>query len=128
MACPKCECKTTYAYYEDDIDSDTDMERCAYCWHIFYLDDALYEDEVHSLSALLGAGGMKMVKVQNSYTINGEVVTKDFLGDGIAIYVDSDSQIAMVVNDKTGDVVASIHLDAYSGEGGGGSLHVQEGL
>jgi hypothetical protein len=45
MACPKCECKTTYAYYEDDMDSDTDMERCARCGNIFYLDEALDEDD-----------------------------------------------------------------------------------
>lgn len=45
MACPKCECKVAYPYYEDDLDSDTDMERCANCGHIFYIDEALEDDD-----------------------------------------------------------------------------------
>lgn len=45
MSCPKCGCKVTYGYYEDDMDSDTDMERCAACWHIFYIDDAMDDED-----------------------------------------------------------------------------------
>lgn len=45
MACPLCECKETYAYYEYDIFGETDLERCANCAHIFYSEDALDEDD-----------------------------------------------------------------------------------
>lgn len=45
MACPSCKCKTTYPYYRDDYASETDLERCANCGRIFYLDDALDDDE-----------------------------------------------------------------------------------
>jgi len=46
MACPKCKCKTTYAYF-DGFDGDCDddpKERCAHCGHVFWPEDAL-EDE-----------------------------------------------------------------------------------
>jgi hypothetical protein len=39
MACPKCGCKTTYAYCEDDIlGLPGDQERCANCGSIFFVD------------------------------------------------------------------------------------------
>lgn len=48
MACPKCGCKETY-HYDDTWDGEPtandDMERCANCGHIFYIDDALDEDD-----------------------------------------------------------------------------------
>lgn len=45
MACPKCGCKVTYTYCEDDIlGLPGDQERCSYCGHIFYVDDSS-EDE-----------------------------------------------------------------------------------
>ena len=43
MACPNCGCKTTYGYYEDDMDADTDQERCAACGFIFYIDESIDE-------------------------------------------------------------------------------------
>lgn len=45
MACPRCYCKVCYPYYEDDEDSDTDMERCAHCGSIFFMEDAIDDDE-----------------------------------------------------------------------------------
>ena len=40
MACPKCGCKETYTYVEDDvIGLPDDQERCAACGHIFYIED-----------------------------------------------------------------------------------------
>ena len=44
MACPNCKCKVTYAYYEDEMQTDTDMEGCAHCGYIFY-DELGLEDE-----------------------------------------------------------------------------------
>lgn len=38
MACPKCGCKETYAYFgDDDYDewADTFYDRCANCGHVF---------------------------------------------------------------------------------------------
>lgn len=46
MACPKCGCKETNTYVEDDfIGLPDDQERCAACGHIFYIEDAAYEDD-----------------------------------------------------------------------------------
>lgn len=49
MACPKCGCKTTYHYCDggDDIGpaDDEDLERCAACGHIFFVDDHADEDD-----------------------------------------------------------------------------------
>lgn len=45
MACPKCRCKVTYTYCEDDIlGLPGDQERCSYCGHIFYVDDSAEDD------------------------------------------------------------------------------------
>jgi len=45
MACPKCNCKVTYCYNDDDMSLDEyDMERCSACGTVFYLMDAA-EDE-----------------------------------------------------------------------------------
>ena len=54
MACPKCYCKTTYPYYEDEWDSYTDLEKCAYCGHIFPLDLGIDEDDDYQA---MGEGG-----------------------------------------------------------------------
>ena len=43
MACPSCGCKETYPYYEDDWDSDTDLEQCAACGEIFFIELAADE-------------------------------------------------------------------------------------
>ena len=40
MACPKCECKVTYAYGNSDY-----MERCAACGEIFDIEMSEDEDE-----------------------------------------------------------------------------------
>lgn len=45
MACPGCKCRETYPYYEEDWDSDTDMERCAHCGHIFFIELAADDDD-----------------------------------------------------------------------------------
>lgn len=48
MACPNCGCRTTYPYYENEWDCDTDIERCAACGKFFFIelaaDDDDYED------------------------------------------------------------------------------------
>lgn len=45
MACPKCECKTTYPYVKDDewMSFEAEKERCAACGHIFFVEDHLEE-------------------------------------------------------------------------------------
>jgi len=46
MACPKCGCKTTYTYCEDDIIGlPGDQERCPACGAIFYVDDSAEDDK-----------------------------------------------------------------------------------
>ena len=46
MACPKCGCKVTYPYVEDDVVGlPDDQERCAACGHIFYFEDHADEDD-----------------------------------------------------------------------------------
>jgi hypothetical protein len=45
MACPRCECKVTYQYDDDDIFPSEGMERCAACGYIFDEDEALEEDD-----------------------------------------------------------------------------------
>jgi len=45
MACPYCKCKVTYEYYEDDMQSDTDMQRCANCAHIFPIELASDDED-----------------------------------------------------------------------------------
>lgn len=46
MACPKCGCKETYEYVEDDVlGLPDDQERCAACGHIFYFEDHADEDD-----------------------------------------------------------------------------------
>lgn len=49
MACPKCGCKVTYPYGRDtgsdyEVD-DEERDRCAACRHVFYVEDALPEDD-----------------------------------------------------------------------------------
>lgn len=46
MACPKCGCKETYSYVEDDIlGIPDDQERCAACGNIFFFEDHADEDD-----------------------------------------------------------------------------------
>ena len=46
MACPKCGCKVTYIYVEDDFAGlPDDQERCAACGHIFYFEDHAEEED-----------------------------------------------------------------------------------
>ncbi len=47
MACPKCECKTTYLYDEgDDMPGgDERLYRCAACGEIFDVEDEAPEEE-----------------------------------------------------------------------------------
>lgn len=52
MACPKCGCKETYEYVEDDVlGLPDDHERCAACGHIFYFEDHADEDDEDGWSA-----------------------------------------------------------------------------
>lgn len=51
MACPSCECKTTYAYDADDTGVDTGLMRCAACGAVFDSDDELPEDEFDDLAS-----------------------------------------------------------------------------
>lgn len=49
MACPKCGCKETYQY-DDEEGSWTNLddpwfERCAACGHVFYFEDHTEEDD-----------------------------------------------------------------------------------
>ena len=53
MACPKCGCKETYEYVEDDIlGLPDDQERCSACGHIFYFEDHAEEDDYEDLEEL----------------------------------------------------------------------------
>lgn len=46
MACPRCNCKETYTYVEDDIIGlHDDQERCAACGHIFFFEDHADEED-----------------------------------------------------------------------------------
>jgi len=51
MACPKCGCKVTYPYYEDDMQCDTMDERCAHCWHVFDVDTAADDDNFEQVNS-----------------------------------------------------------------------------
>lgn len=45
MACPQCRCKTCYQYNDADFGpDDEDLERCAACGHVFFIEDHLPED------------------------------------------------------------------------------------
>ena len=44
MACPRCGCKETYQYDEEDAPDD-DWQRCAACGVVFSLCDEEPEDE-----------------------------------------------------------------------------------
>lgn len=45
MACPKCGCKVTYQYDEDNVNSTPFLERCANCGAIVVEEEALEEDD-----------------------------------------------------------------------------------
>jgi DNA-directed RNA polymerase subunit RPC12/RpoP len=45
MACPKCSCKVTYQFDDEDDPGDDRLQRCAACGVIFDLDDHEPEDE-----------------------------------------------------------------------------------
>lgn len=46
MACPKCGCKVTYTYDDEDFGpSDDRLERCAACGEIFDIEDSADEDD-----------------------------------------------------------------------------------
>ena len=44
MTCPKCDCKTTYQYDNDDEPQDDRLERCAARGEIFDQEDHSEED------------------------------------------------------------------------------------
>lgn len=62
MACPNCQCKTTYPYGRDNgmdsEDDDQDRERCAACGHVFYVEDHLPEDDDDGTCGRCGGDGM----------------------------------------------------------------------
>lgn len=44
--CPRCKCKTTYSYGDDDdMDFDTYLERCAACGAIFDIEQSLDDED-----------------------------------------------------------------------------------
>lgn len=45
MACPKCGCKTTYQYDDEDEPNDDRLQRCAACGEVFDLEDEIPEDD-----------------------------------------------------------------------------------
>ena len=45
MACPKCGCKTTYQYDDEDDPQDDRLERCAACGEVFDVEDHAEEDD-----------------------------------------------------------------------------------
>ena len=45
MACPKCGCKTTYQYDDEDEPQDDRLQRCAACGEVFDLEDEAEEDD-----------------------------------------------------------------------------------
>lgn len=45
MACPRCGCKVTYEYHDDDMFPTEGLERCQNCWLIFDAEDELDEDD-----------------------------------------------------------------------------------
>ena len=47
MTCPKCGCKACYPLYdpEDYIGETEDMERCANCGFIFWIEEAEDDDD-----------------------------------------------------------------------------------
>lgn len=45
MACPKCGCKVTYTYDDDDVMPTPGYERCAACGEIFDELDAADDDD-----------------------------------------------------------------------------------
>jgi len=67
---------------------------------------------------------MKLI-VEKNYTINGNIVFKEFESPDINIYVEEGFQIARIVNNYTDEIVASIYVNV---DGGIGSLDVQSGL
>lgn len=57
-------------------------------------------------------------------TINGEPVRQVFNKHGVGIYTDLTDEEAFIV--KENKVIAKITLIAYTGEGGGGSLEIED--
>lgn len=49
MACPECGCRESYEFNPDGDDgfgmSDDRLERCAYCGHVFDIEDHTPEDD-----------------------------------------------------------------------------------
>jgi len=67
MACPKCECKTTYHYDPKglgDFIIDSGQERCANCGHIFDIENDIDDDEV-DLIDYLNSGGDVILSEDN---------------------------------------------------------------
>ncbi len=56
MACPRCGCKETY-HYDDEDAPDDNWERCAACGVIFDIEDHADEedDDIHPAISLLDA-------------------------------------------------------------------------
>lgn len=52
MACPKCGCKTTYTYDDDEDPQDDRLERCAACGEVFDVEDHAEEDDDEDTGAL----------------------------------------------------------------------------
>lgn len=45
MACPRCLCKETYTYNDEDAPDDDSWERCAACGLVFDIEDHAEESD-----------------------------------------------------------------------------------
>ena len=70
--------------------------------------------------AINNGEGLEM-QVTNSTVINGQVVGKLESHKGVVIYQDENDVMYIC---KDGVVIYTLEVDAYSGEGGGGSIGV----
>lgn len=64
------------------------------------------------------------MKVEQSYIISGCRVDKELVVGNIEVYTDIDSEVAYIA--IAGEVKIRIEVNAYTGEGGGGSLQIQK--
>ena len=80
MACPKCGCKETYEYVEDDVlGLPDDQERCAACGHIFFFEDGADEDEDDEMSYELRRATLENArnKAEDAYSISYPLLLND---------------------------------------------------
>lgn len=62
--------------------------------------------------------------VETCFKVGNQIVDRVFQDNGISIYLDDKGQNAIIANSKTGNVITSLGVSAWSGEGGGGEIVV----